>query len=96
MKRRGYSTVEAEATVYHDDIVEDIDDSVLIAELKRRQKTPPANTLEDVLHLLYQHSAQEAIVYLERMLCPSRELSLATYEKAKQTRDPQTGRPMIQ
>ena len=91
---RGYSTVNVE--VSHDDVMDDIDDATLIAELRRRGKEAPGSEIEDALRALYRGRPQEAVIILERLLLPRREPPLLAYEKATLARDPVSGHLLIQ
>ena len=95
--RSGTITVEVDAEVRIDDVLDQCDDEALEAEIKARGLKLPASVyplLVEVQAELLCGRVQEAIVLLERIVRP-KFLAEGVYEKARAIRDPASGRPVI-
>jgi len=88
------------------DVIDELSDAEIASELARRQRRLagipetedlPKGPLLEMHDLLLEGRADAARSLLETILWPRHaELRQARYERAKTTRDPETGRPLVQ
>jgi hypothetical protein len=106
MSRRSYINVEVreDIDVPLDEVFEQIKTEEIVDELKRRQAAVPqggvvppsiADDLEEVYSRLMRGRAHDALILLDRLLHPH-PIDADAYKRALATRDPETGRPVVQ
>lgn len=98
MRRRGRTTVTVDVDVYTDEVLADMEDSDLLDELNSRGLGTGVTTddLEAIHEALWHGKPNHALALIEALM---RKKPVAYYqsalERAKASRDPDTGRPLI-